>query len=883
MLAVLQNNPRRTAAYAAAFVILAAAYAARFNTFATAGEAVYALTVVMVVTVALVAGELALQRFRTEQRDALLLVSAGLWVAAALHLYHYAAYAGVFGPNDSLLAAASVLRGQLIPTLFFSLFLLLSLLASGQSRPSTAQPGGVFLAAATLAFIVTIGALVFPLPQAGDLVEILGQPIPPLAAQPELLLVTALTVIGIAELLRRDTWRTEAFARWLLVALLVTLAALARFPLLNAWPSEALLLLAQGLTLASYACAIAGIVAGVRARPAVSESVEDAQRPAAADAASPASAATEQPTRSPALALRDLQARHRALRNATDGLLVGVRDDGTITDWKPAADFGPTATPSELMGKNIKAVLPSDQAEAILRAVGHVFASGKTERLHYAAADGSLVLAGYVTPHSADQALCIMRDHTALARARQELDEQRSAAESLRRVTGDWLIRMTRAGIIQDLQPPAAAEMDSFAEMFAGKHLEEVFQGDDVAPLVAAAETALANQELQELSFLRQSGQVLAVRVTTYADDSVLCLLRDVTELKEAAAQLAESEETNQELRAHLERLHTEHTAALTHVKATVRVLHTLLPDLLLRVRADGTILECKPAEGFGPNDADSVVDARVREVLPVDLASQIMAAIERVQGSEQPQRFVCHPTGGQALAGGVAALVDDQYLCVVRDQTHQKQMESALAQQAAALAKEMQARLEEESLRILRNENDNLRAQLLRVAHVALETGTGTEPAEAGHDAAGTTGQGPETMPKQPGTGRQAPTSESGQAGTPPATAPQRPGKSSLPPPPSALQAASKSIPAADPVRDAATQANGETRLHGAEAGPGETPRNSADAPATETTAQAETAVAAQTETRPKPDIVANGQAIKHAMANGQPREEKRPSKTGQ
>ena len=879
MLVALQSNPVRTAVYAAAFALLAIAYAARFNTFATGGEAFYALSLLLAGAATLVCGGLALGRFRAERRDAFLLISAGLWVAAVLHVLHFAAYTGALGPADSLLGAALVLRGQLLPTLFFTLFLALSLLAARQDRPSNAQPGGVFLAAATLGFIVTVGALVFPVPQAGDVSNVLGQTIPSLAAQPELLLVTGFAVVGIAGLVRVGSWRTEPFPRWLLLAFIATFIALARFPVLNAWPAEAVLLLAQGLTLASYLCVFAGIVLGARVRPAASEVAEREPRPQTATAAAPRSVASERPARAPELALRDLQARHRALRNATDGLLVGVRQDGVITDWKPAADFGPTATPSELFGKGVEAVLPSDQAEAVRETVALVLSSGKTERLHHAAADGSLVLEGYVTPHAADEALCILRDHTALTRARQELDEQRSAADSLRRVTGDWLIRITRAGIIRDLQPPAGAERASYADMFAGKHLEEVFQGDDVAPLVAAAETALANRELQELSFLRQSGQALAVRVVTYDEESVLCLLRDITELKEAAAELTESEETNQELRAHLERLQTEHTAALAHAQATVRVLHSLLPDLLLRVRADGTILECKPAESFGPRDADSVVNARAREALPVDLASQIMAAIERVQSSEQPQRFVCHPAGGQALAGGVAALVDDQYLCMVRDQTHQKQIETALAQQAAALAKEMQARLEEESLRILRNENDVLRAQLLRVAQVALDSGAGS--AEAGHDA-GATGQSLETMPRQPGSGRQAPASESGQVGTPQGALPQPSGKSSLPPPPSSLQAASKPVPAADPARDAGAQADGETPLH-AEAEPDETATNSADDPASETTAQAETAVATRTETRPKPDMVANGQAIENAMTNGQPSGRKRPSKTGQ
>ena len=284
MAAVLQENPMRTAAYAAAFIILAIVYVARIGSFATFGEATYALSIIIAVAIALAAGALALQRFRAEQRDAFLLISAGLWVTAALHLYHFAAYTGFFGAADSPLTAASVLRGALLPTLFFSLFLGLSLLASRQDRPSTAQPGGIYFAAATLAFIVTVASLVFPFPPSNDVVWVLGQPFVPLAAQPELLLAAALTLVGMAGVLRSGRWRTEPFARWLLFAFIVTLIALARFPVLNAWQLEELLLLAQGLTLASYLCVIAGIYWKATGRAAATAGVAEAVRPVAAEA-----------------------------------------------------------------------------------------------------------------------------------------------------------------------------------------------------------------------------------------------------------------------------------------------------------------------------------------------------------------------------------------------------------------------------------------------------------------------------------------------------------------------------------------------------------------------------------------------------------------------
>ena len=873
MAAVLQENPMRTAAYAAAFVILSIVYVARIGSFATFGEATYALSIIIAVAIALAVGALALQRFRAEQRDAFLLISAGLWVTAALHLYHFAAYTGFFGAADSPLTAASVLRGALLPTLFFSLFLGLSLLASRQDRPSTAQPGGIYFAAATLAFIVTVASLVFPFPPSNDVVWVLGQPFVPLAAQPELLLAAALTLVGMAGVLRSGRWRTEPIARWLLFAFIVTLIALARFPMLNAWQLEELLLLAQGLTLASYLCVIAGIYWKATGRATATAGVAKAVRPVAAEASLTPGTAGEKPATAPELALRDLQASHRALRNATEGLLVGMRSDGTITDWKAAADFGPSAMPSDLLGKNIQAVLPSDQSAAVMAAVGRVLQAGKTERLHYAATDGSVILEGYVTVHTADQALCIIRDHTAHVHALQELDAQRRAADSLRRVTGDWLIRMTRQGTIQDLKPPAATQLAAYESMFAGKHLQDVFQGDDVTPLVAAAEAALESGEVQELSFLRQSGQVLAVRVATYAEDTVLCLLRDATELKEAMAQLQESEETNQALRTHLEQLNSEQATALTNAEASVRVLRTLLPDLVLRVRADGTILECKPAESFGPQDAESMVGARAREALSVDLASQMMAAIERVQSDGQPHRFTCHPVGGQVLAGGIAALMDDQFLCVVRDLTQQKQMETALAQQAAILAQEMQAKLEAESLRALRSENNVLRTHLLRVAQLALEVGGSAAPADAPPAASSNPG-GASISGEVRGVIQPA-VAESSQADLPP-----QPKQAADTPPPAAAQAASDQASSPpDASREIDTLANGESARHGAEAGTDDSPRGSADGPATGAATQGNTAVATRQAVRQKPTMTENGQEEPDARTNGEPTEDVRPT----
>ena len=858
----LIENTRTYAAYAAAFILLAIVYAVSFDAFATLGQAAYALGHIVAAAAALAAGGAALRRFHAARRDSFLLLSAGLWVAAALHLGHFAAAAGLFGPAGSAgspLAHAALQRGALLPALFFSLFLGLSLLAGRQNRPSTAQPAGVFMAAGTLAFIATAAALVLPVPPPDGVAWLLGQPVPPLFAQPELLLAAALTVGGIVGLLRGGKWRVEPMARWSLLALIITLAVLARLPLLAVWPSEALLLLAQGLIAASYGCVIIGVIASVithaAGRATAAAPVAETTRPAPA-AAPKASVPAERPAPAPVAApLDQLQASHRALRNATDGLLLGVRGDGTLTDWKPAADFGPTAMPSDLLGKNLRAALPADQAEAILAAVGRVLHTGETERLQYASTDGSVALGVSITAHSDDEALCVIHDRTAQARALQELEAQRRAMESLRRVMGDWLIRLTRAGTIQDLQPPAALESAMYADMFAGKHLQDLFQGDDVTPLLAAAATALDNGAVQEIAFTRRSGQSLAARVAPCGEDTALCLLRDVTALEEITADLQESEETNQELRGRLERLTAEQATTLEAAELSARALWTLLPDLVLRLRADGTILECKPAESFGPPDAQNSVNAAIADVLPADLAAQIMAAIERARHDGQPQRFTCQPVDGQALAGGVAALASDQFLCVVRDLTQQKQMETALAQQAAVLAREMQAKLEAEHVRSLRAENDALRTRLLDVARVALESGPDGVPADPA-----------EATPAQ------SEAVSSPQADTsPPQTEHAPPTPSEPPSPPAAVMPKNAAAPDAAPAP--AALGNGEPAQPVPATGKdGATPHS-----AEETAPRAATGVAAPSET-PLPHTTANGQREHAPSTNGEPAAKVRP-----
>ena len=221
-----------------------------------------------------------------------------------------------------------------------------------------------------------------------------------------------------------------------------------------------------------------------------------------------------------------------------------------------------------------------------------------------------------------------------------------------------------------------------------------------------------------------------------------------------------------------------------------------------------------------------------------------------------------------------MAALGDDRFLCLVRDLTQQKQMETALAQQAAVLAKEMQAKLEEESLRALRAENDALRAQLLRVAQLALAGGADVAPEAAAREGKTLeeSGEAQEsTQPAETESAHAVPAPP--QTGEGPATPPE-------PPTPPPTQAAIDPAPSApDPARESETPANGESPHLGTDAGAGGAPHNSADSPAAGTTTQAKTAVATREAMRPIPNVAADRRQESNTSTNGEPTEEIRPA----
>ncbi len=161
---------------------------------------------------------------------------------------------------------------------------------------------------------------------------------------------------------------------------------------------------------------------------------------------------------------------------------------------------------------------------------------------------------------------------------------------------------------------------------------------------------------------------------------------------------------------------------ASTPVEVRHRALLDALPDLILRLGADGTYLELGGDLSRLANPPELVVGSNVRELLPPDIAAQLMAGVEAALSSGElaTVNYRLHTHLGElrdfelriapALLGEVLA---GEVLVVVRDVTDLREAMRDLSESRARIV----AAGDAERRRIERNLHDGAQQRLVTVS----------------------------------------------------------------------------------------------------------------------------------------------------------------------
>jgi PAS domain S-box-containing protein len=148
-------------------------------------------------------------------------------------------------------------------------------------------------------------------------------------------------------------------------------------------------------------------------------------------------------------------------------------------------------------------------------------------------------------------------------------------------------------------------------------------------------------------------------------------------------------------------------------VEARHRALIEALPDLVLRLRADGTYLELGGDLSLLANPPETVVGANARELLPADVADRFLAGVELALATSEPAtvdyRLRTHLGEEREFELRIAPTGPAEVLVVVRDVTELREAVRELRESRARIVSSGDA----ERRRIERNLHDGAQQRL--------------------------------------------------------------------------------------------------------------------------------------------------------------------------
>ncbi|MEG3839598.1 PAS domain S-box protein [Microcoleus sp. herbarium14] len=250
--------------------------------------------------------------------------------------------------------------------------------------------------------------------------------------------------------------------------------------------------------------------------------------------------------------LRQSEATNRALLNAIPDMMFRCRGDGTFVDFKPAKDFRTIVPKNNIfIGQKAQDILPAAFAEKILSYNKQAIDNGEIEIIEYQQSINGQVcdFEARIVFCTEDEIIAIVRDITQRKRSESELHRQAvamaQASEGIAILdAGGELIYCNAARL-------KIYGYDSLEELL-GKSWKVFYEGAELQRFEQEVLPALVQKgcySTEAVGCRRDGSKIpLDVSLTMLPDGEMICVVRDISERKETAAALRESERFTQQI-----------------------------------------------------------------------------------------------------------------------------------------------------------------------------------------------------------------------------------------------------------------------------------------------------------------------------------------------
>ena len=235
--------------------------------------------------------------------------------------------------------------------------------------------------------------------------------------------------------------------------------------------------------------------------------------------------------------LRAKRAKYKALLDAQPDIMVIQNYSGDIIDFYAPEQTELYVPRTEIIGKNIKELVPLEMSKMILQAHNEAIKSKKTQIREYSLKQNQQKVdyesrTVLLNDHNL---LTIVRDITDKKRTEQELKESEARNRAVLEALPDTIIVHDKKGNYLDIESSSLSLQLFDREMTIGKNVKEIFPKELSSKIVDVLSKAHKTKSLQVLEApIPGRDRIIDCegRVVPFEDDKLLVVLRDITETK---------------------------------------------------------------------------------------------------------------------------------------------------------------------------------------------------------------------------------------------------------------------------------------------------------------------------------------------------------------
>ena len=230
------------------------------------------------------------------------------------------------------------------------------------------------------------------------------------------------------------------------------------------------------------------------------------------------------------------EAKDKALLEAIPDIMIIQNYQGDVIDFYVPDQLELQVSKEEVIGKNIKELVPPSMAKAILKAHSEAVKTKQIQIREYSlnGPDGNMDYEARTVCLNNHSLLTLIRDITVRKRVDEELKESEAKNSAILSALPDTIIIHDKEGNYLDIM---AAEPSSLflKEEVIGKNVKDIFPSDVSTEIINVLSKAHETNSLKVLKIAVQ-GKFRTIdlegRITPFEDDKLLVVVRDITKSK---------------------------------------------------------------------------------------------------------------------------------------------------------------------------------------------------------------------------------------------------------------------------------------------------------------------------------------------------------------